>query len=168
MFERGGRLLPSTRRALVILPIWISVSLWMWLWWFNASTVGFKGLYLILTAAIFYEYAFLPTIFIYFLFRVKKPLRRIAQRNKKVALITLCVPSQESDDIIEQQLKAMVAVRYPHDSWILDEGNSKKVKRLARKYGVKYFSRRGINKYNQTLPPFKSKTKAGNVNAWLD
>src|SRR6185436_15243091 len=27
---------------------------------------------------------------------------------------------------------------------------------------------RGIRKYNQQTPPFKSKTKAGNVNAWLD
>jgi cellulose synthase (UDP-forming) len=45
-------------------------------------------------------------------------------------------------------------------------GYSTKV--TAKKYGVKHFSRKGIKKYNQPTPPFKEKTKAGNVNAWLN
>lgn len=74
----------------------------------------------------------------------------------------------ESLDIVENQLRAMAAITYPHDSWILDEGNDPAIKKMAARYGVKHFSRRGIEKYNQASPPFQAKTKAGNVNAWLD
>jgi cellulose synthase (UDP-forming) len=168
MRKRGGRLLPSTRRALIVLPLWTACLLWMWSWWFNTGRVGFLALFIPLTLALFYEFAMLPSIFLYFLFRAKYPARRVAPKGKKVALITLCVPSKESIDIIEGQLRAMAEVKYPHDSWVLDEGNDPEVKRLAKKLGVKYFSRKGIEKYNQPDAPFKAKTKAGNVNAWLE
>ncbi|HET7827382.1 MAG TPA: glycosyltransferase family 2 protein, partial [Candidatus Saccharimonadales bacterium] len=62
----------------------------------------------------------------------------------------------------------MAEIKYPHDSWILDESNSLEIKKLAKKYGVKHFSRHGISKYNQDVYPFMAKTKAGNVNAWID
>ncbi len=168
MFERGGRSLLSTRRVLLILPIWLATSVWMWSWWFSGQTIGFMPLYVLLTVAILYEYVILPSTFLYFVLKAKKPRRRKVLSGKKVALITLCVPSQESIDVVEQQLVAMTNVTYPHDSWILDEGNSKQIKKLAKKYGVKHFTRKGIKKYNQPDPPYKAKTKAGNVNAWLD
>ncbi len=166
--RRGGRLTPSTRRALLILPVWIGVSLWMWLWWLNAARVNFLPLFIPLTVALLYEFTVLPSLFLYFVFKAKTPPKKIAQKNLKVAAITLCVPNSESMEIIERQLDALTNITYPHDSWILDEGNSKEVKALAKKYKVKYFSRKGIAKYNQGVAPFKSKTKAGNVNAWID
>src|SRR6185437_16832226 len=91
-----------------------------------------------------------------------------APPHLRVALITLCVPDHESLDIIELQLQALMKVDYPHDSWILDEGNSAGVRSLAAKTGVHYFTRNGVPRFNQPGPPFKAKTKAGNVNAWLD
>ncbi len=158
----------SKRRALVVLPIWLLCLGWMWSWWLNPGRINFMPLFVPLTLALLYEFALLPTIFIYFVLRAKRPPRTIAPKGKKVAVITLCVPSQESIDIVERQLKSMVEITYPHDSWILDEGNSPQIKRLARSYGVNYFTRKGIRKYNQKTPPFKAKTKAGNVNAWLE
>jgi cellulose synthase (UDP-forming) len=83
-------------------------------------------------------------------------------------MITLCVPSHESIDVIERQLRALVAVRYPHDSWVLDEGGDAEVERIAHSLGVRYFTRRGVPRWNQPGPPFQARTKAGNVNAWLD
>jgi cellulose synthase (UDP-forming) len=83
-------------------------------------------------------------------------------------MITLCVPSHESASVIRDQLAALVGVSYPHDSWILDEGNSPEVRALAAEWGVRYFSRRGVALWNQKAPPFQRSTKAGNVNAWLD
>jgi cellulose synthase (UDP-forming) len=168
MLRRGGRMSPSTRRALLITPVWAFCTFWMWTWWINPVRVNYAPIYIPLTVALLYEFAILPTVFLYFVLRAKRPPRRIAPKGLKVAVITLCVPSKESLDIIERQLKAMAEIDYPHDSWILDEGNSKDVKRLAKQYGVKHFSRKGIKKYNQQLPPFKAKTKAGNVNAWLE
>jgi len=121
-----------------------------------------------MSVALFYEITILPSFYLFFLGKMRKPRHVSAPRKLRVAIITLCVPSSESIEVIERQLAAMVAVKYPHDCWILDEGNSVKVKALAKKYGVQHFSRRGIKKYNQPNPPFMAKTKAGNVNAWLD
>lgn len=159
--------MPSLRRALLILPVWIICVLWMWSWWLTADFMRFLPLYIPLTLALLYEFAVLPSIFLYFIIKAKRHTRRIAPKNKKVAVISLCVPSVESLDIVENQLRAMANITYPHDSWILDEGNSKAIKKLAKKYGVKHFSRKGIDAYNQDGPPFQKKTKAGNVNAWL-
>jgi len=168
MLKRGGRMMPSTRRALIILPIWITSLLWMWGWWLGSSYTRFWPLFIPLTLALLYEFALLPSSLLYFVFKAKRPQRRIAAKNQKVAVISLCVPAMESLDIVENQLQAMAAITYPHDSWILDEGNSPAIKALAKRYGVKHFSRRGIKAYNQPHPPFQMKTKAGNVNAWLD
>lgn len=165
---RGGRMSPSTRRALIISPVWAVCTLWMWAWWLNPARINFAPVYIALTLALLYEFALLPTTLLYFIFHAKNPPRRVAPKDRKVAVITLCVPSTESLDIIERQLKAMTEITYPHDNWILDEGNSKDVKKLAKLYGVKHFSRKGKKKYNQPVPPFKAKTKAGNVNAWLE
>lgn len=125
-------------------------------------------LYVLLSLALLYESFILPSLLLYYAMRARLPKVKRPEKNKKVAIITPCVPAQESLEIIEDQLKAMAAVRYPHESWILDEGNNKDVRRLAKKYGVKHFTRKGVKKYNQADYPFKSKTKAGNVNAWLN
>jgi cellulose synthase/poly-beta-1,6-N-acetylglucosamine synthase-like glycosyltransferase/beta-mannanase len=118
--------------------------------------------------ALLYEFLILPTTFLYFVLKAKLPKKRIAPKNKKVAVISLCVPAVESLDIVENQIRAMANIEYPHDSWILDEGNSPQIKAIADKYGVKHFSRKGVKAYNKSTPPFMKKTKAGNVNAWID
>ena len=47
MFKRGGRIASSTRRALIILPIWTSSLVWMWTPWLavnaNYSAVRSSG-----------------------------------------------------------------------------------------------------------------------------
>lgn len=86
----------------------------------------------------------------------------------KAALVTCFVPSKEPLEMLETTLEAMVKVSYPHDSWVLDEGNDPQVKAIAEKLGVKHFSRMGIEKYNQDKGIFRAKTKAGNHNAWRD
>ena len=168
MFKRGGRSESTRRRALFILPIWTAFMIWMWSWWLQSGRAEFLPIFVPLTFAMLYEFVILPALFLYFILKAKEPGRRVAQKNLKVAMISPCIPAKESLEIIEAQLIAMKAVEYPHDSWILDEGGSKKVKKLAKKHGVLYFSRKGIKKYNQLDAPFKKKTKAGNVNAWLD
>lgn len=161
-------MLPSTQRALLVLPAWILSAVWMWTWWCAQAGTGQLTLYISLTAALFYEYTIIPGALLYFMLTAKLPMKRRAPNGKKVAVITPCVPAQESLDVIERQLKAMADITYPHDSWILDEGGNKDIHKLARKYGVRYFSRKGVAKYNQAVYPFKAKTKAGNINAWLD
>lgn len=165
--KRGGRK-PSTQRALIIIPVWIVSTVWLWVWCFSIIKTDNNILFYFLAVALLYENFLIPLIVAYYIFRIKLPSSRRPEKNKKVAMITLCVPSYESIEIIEQQMHAMKAVTYPHDSWILDEENNPIVKKLARKYKVKYFTRRGNRKYNRGNFPFKAKCKAGNVNAWLD
>lgn len=158
----------AKKRAVVALLFWSASLIWVWSWWFANGRAELMWLYIPLSAALFYEFAFLPSAFLFFVLISKNPPRRQTLLNKKVALVTPCVPSQESMEVIERQLKAMSEVEYPHDSWILDESGNKNLKKIAKKYGVKYFTRKKVVKYNQADYPFKAKTKAGNVNAWLE
>ncbi len=125
-------------------------------------------MYWAFTAAFAYEASLLPTAYLYFVAHMRTPIAIPAPTMLRVALITLCVPDKESIEIVERQLQALTQVRYPHDSWVLDEGNSAAIRAVAARYGVRYFTRGGIARYNERTPPFKAKTKAGNVNAWLD
>lgn len=86
----------------------------------------------------------------------------------RVAFITCFVPGKEPIDMLETTLRAMLETRYPHDTWVLDEGNDPDVIRLCRRLGVHHFSRNGVERYNQPSGPFLARTKAGNHNAWRD
>ncbi|MCU0314146.1 MAG: glycosyltransferase [Solirubrobacteraceae bacterium] len=148
--------------------LWLAVTIGFWAWWLAPSQVGTPVLYAIATACLAYLTTFLPSFYWFFVARMRRPVHQAPSAGRRVAMITLCVPSMESLDVIEAQLKALRAVRYPHDSWILDEGDDPDVRRLAAAHGVRYFTRKDIPRWNEPRPPFQAKTKAGNVNAWLD
>jgi len=148
--------------------LWLTVNLAFWGWWLHQTDRSNPCLYWAETIALFYQTTLLPTVFWRFVRKMKRPVEVEPAAGMRVALITLCVPSSESLDVIEGQLVALGNVDYPHDSWVLDEGGSDDVRALAEKHGVSYFTRRGIDDWNQPAPPFQAKTKAGNVNAWLD
>lgn len=99
---------------------------------------------------------------------IMTPYDKKPQEGMRVAFLTAFVPGNEPYSILEKTLPAMVANYYEHDTWVLDEGNDPIVKEICKKYGVKHFSRKGIEKYNQDHGEFKAKTKGGNYNAWFD
>ncbi len=86
----------------------------------------------------------------------------------RVAFITTFVPSSEPLDMLRTTLPAMLAVDYPHDTWVLDEGGVDEVRELCDELGVHYFSRSGVRRYNLVAGPYTAKTKGGNHNAWYD
>lgn len=98
---------------------------------------------------------------------VKIPLSTLPKDGLRVAYLTAFVPGSEPYNILEDTLKAMVAVTYPHDTWLLDEGNDDEAKRICAQYGVHHYSRKGIDKFNATSGKFIKKTKGGNYNSWL-
>jgi cellulose synthase (UDP-forming) len=147
--------------------LWLAVNVDFWTWWLGHRAHATSSLYWVETLALFYQTTLLPTVFWRFVARMRRPVEVPARADMRVAMITLCVPTHESLDVIEAQLDALRNVTYPHDSWILDEGGSAEVRRLAAMYGVRYFSRKGVEWFNQPTPPFQAATKAGNVNAWL-
>jgi len=153
---------------ILLVGLWIAANLIFWSWWLQPARVGVGWMYALFTLAWAYEATFLPSMYLFFVGRMRRPCATPAPDGVTVALITLCLPSQETIDVIEAQLEALVAVTYPHDSWVLDEGNDYRVRQAAERLGLRYFTRKGVDRYNQSGPPFAAKTKAGNVNAWLD
>ena len=84
----------------------------------------------------------------------------------KVAFITTFVPGTEGLDLLERTLPAILRTDYPHDTWLLDEGNDPGARALCESLGVHYFTRSGLREYNLVAGPFTAKTKGGNHNAW--
>jgi cellulose synthase (UDP-forming) len=86
----------------------------------------------------------------------------------RVAFITTFVPASESLGMLRQNLASILMADYPHDTWVLDEGNDPAVRAMCTLLGVKYFSRGGVASYNTARGRFMAKSKAGNHNAWYD
>ena len=162
--------LSSDQRAVywVLTLVWLVVVARFWTWWLRPENHGALGLYLAATVPLAYLTTVLPSFYWFFVARMRRPVHIVPAPGRRVAMITLCVPSHESLDVIAAQLEALTRVRYPHDSWVLDEGGDPDVEALAAEYGIRYFTRKGRPAWNQPGPPFQAKTKAGNVNAWLD
>jgi len=144
--------------------LWAFVVVSFWVWWLTPARRGALGLYLPATLALAYLTTVLPSLYWLFVARMRRPVYIAPAPGLRVAMVTLCVPSHEAFEVIEGQLLALTRVSYPHDSWVLDEGGDPQVERLARRLGVRYFTRSGMPRYNQPSPPFQAKTKAGNVN----
>jgi hypothetical protein len=102
--------------------LWLAVNLGFWGWWLHQTEHSTPWLYWAETIALFYQTTLLPTVFWRFVRKMKRPVEIEPPADVRVAMITLCVPSSESLEVIEGQLVALRNVDYPHDSWILDEG----------------------------------------------
>jgi cellulose synthase (UDP-forming) len=89
-------------------------------------------------------------------------------RGLRVAFITTFVPSSEPLEMLRRTLASMVVADYPHDTWVLDEGNDPGARALCELLGVKHFSRNGRECYNRPRGRFLAKSKAGNHNAWYE
>jgi cellulose synthase (UDP-forming) len=167
---RDERVLSGVQRAehAAVGVLWLFVVVSFWRWWLAPAQRGAVGLYLPATVTLGYLTTVLPSLFWLFVGRMRRPVHVPPAPGRRVALITLCVPSHETFDVIARQLRALTLVSYPHDCWVLDEGADPQVEQLARELGVRYFTRNGLPRYNQPVPPFQARTKAGNVNAWLD
>jgi cellulose synthase (UDP-forming) len=148
--------------------LWALVNVRFWSWWLGPEARTASWLYWLASAALLYHSSALPSMYWFFVGRMRVPRHVAPQAGLRVAMITLCVPSSESLGVIDGQLRALAQVRHPHDSWVLDEGDDPAVRALAHKHGVHYFTRRGVERWNEAGPPFQRATKAGNVNAWLD
>ncbi|MBI2601394.1 glycosyltransferase [Candidatus Daviesbacteria bacterium] len=147
------------------------------IWWFLPSHIpnnfsGFSHIFDIiiftLLSYIVWHQLIMEMVTWYLSFTMKIPKPLVPQAGLRVAFLTAFVPGKESYEMLAQTLKAMTEVDYPHDTWLLDEGDDLYAKAICYRYGVKHFSRKGTEKYNQPEGKFKAKTKGGNYNAWFD
>jgi cellulose synthase/poly-beta-1,6-N-acetylglucosamine synthase-like glycosyltransferase len=100
----------------------------------------------------------------------RNPVPVHPEAGSRVAFVTTIVPSKEPISIVRRTLTAAREIRHDGtlDVWLLDEGNDPAVQEMCDELGVCHFSRKGVEAYNQQSGPFKTKTKHGNYNSWLD
>jgi cellulose synthase (UDP-forming) len=98
---------------------------------------------------------------------MKRPRAVPARAGWKVAVVTTFVPGIETLELLEHTVKALVALDYPHDTWVLDEGDDDRVKQLCAAVGAIHFSRKHYPHYQTDVGIFRKASKHGNYNAWL-
>jgi cellulose synthase (UDP-forming) len=96
-----------------------------------------------------------------------RPKRMATQSEWKVGVVTTFVPDAEPLDMLEETLEALVALDYPHDTWVLDEADDVRVQALCLTVGAQHFSRRKFQSYQSENGTFQSRSRHGNYNAWL-
>jgi hypothetical protein len=99
---------------------------------------------------------------------MKRPRPMAARPGWKVGVATTFVPGAESLEMLEETVRALVAMDYPHDTWVLDEGDDESVKALCLRLGTFHFSRKARPAYHAPGGVFQSRSKHGNYNAWFD
>ena len=162
----------------IIMLIGIGLTVIFGVWWFQSGHIphNFQGnahvfdvlLFALLSYVVWYQIIY--EIFSWYIAGFMKRPEPAASPalNLKVALLTAFVPGKEPYDMLEHSLEAMIAVDYPHDTWVLDEGDDAIVKDICQKLGVRHYSRKNSIIYNAPEGAFKRKTKAGNYNSWFD
>lgn len=161
--------------ALLIIGLILTVGFGVW--WFQPSHIpdNFKGIFHVLDFSLFcllsyiVWYQIINELFAWDVaLNMRHPKHIEPKSGLKVAFLTAFVPGSEPYDILEKTLKAMSECNYPHDTWLLDEGNDEFAKSLCEKYGVKHYTRNGIPEYNLSVGPYRAKTKGGNYNSWYN
>jgi cellulose synthase (UDP-forming) len=72
----------------------------------------------------------------------------------KIFKVDVFLPTyNEPTDLVEKTLKAVTEIKYPHTTYLIDDGNKIAYKELAEKYNVNYIARGNNDKH-----------KAGNIN----
>jgi cellulose synthase/poly-beta-1,6-N-acetylglucosamine synthase-like glycosyltransferase len=104
----------------------------------------------------------------FLLLAMRRPRPLAPSEGLRVAVVTTCVPGAEPCEMLVESLAALVAIGYPHDTWLLDEGGDPEIARICDRLGVHYFSRRGRPEYRTATGRFQAGSKHGNYNAWLD
>jgi glycosyl transferase family 2 len=97
---------------------------------------------------------------------MREPVHLEPPEGLKVAVVTTFVPESEPLEMLEETLDALVALEYPHETWVLDEGDDVTVRGLCERLGVRHFSRRS-RPVRSPSPLFALRTKHGNYNSWL-
>jgi glycosyl transferase family 2 len=98
---------------------------------------------------------------------MRRPVPMEAPPGLRVGVATTFVPSAEPLEMLSETVAGLVAMDYPHDTWVLDEGDDPAVKELCARLGARHFSRAGRREYQTDSGTFERRSKHGNYNAWL-
>jgi cellulose synthase (UDP-forming) len=135
-------------------------------WFSRGDLLTHPGSFLLLTFIVSFKMANSLARW-YILPFMKRPRAMVPRNGLKVAVVTTIVPDAESLEMLEETVRALVALDYPHDTWVLDEGDDEEVKALCQRAGAQHFSRKNLPHYQTDGGTFKARSKHGNYNAWL-
>ncbi len=135
--------------------------------WFSfGDWLTHPGTFLVLTFIVFFRIANHQVRWFTLPFMTRP--RTIAPREGlKVAVVTTMVPGAEPLEMLDETVRALVALDYPHDTWVLDEGDDEEVRALCRRSGARHFSRKSLPHFQADSGAFKVHSKHGNYNAWF-
>ncbi|QNF32341.1 glycosyltransferase [Adhaeribacter swui] len=143
------------KRELFILKILIGgglISLAVFAAWLvKSEQIGYFPLYLLLVLSLGYKMVRVLHEWYHYWGMKTTPLPK-STRTWTVDMLTTAVPG-EPFDMIERTLKAMKAVRYPHTTYLCDEGNDPALIKLCQELDVVHVTR-----------TVKVNAKAGNIN----
>lgn len=139
----------TTIRAMIVLGL-VTLGIFLY-WFFDEDHVGYAPLYWMLTTALGFK--LLRTLHEwYHYFNVSKPLRPELKTDFTVDIFTTSYPGEPHSMIIDT-LSAIQQIRYPHTTYLCDEGDDSHLKEACRRLGVIHVTRTD-----------KKDAKAGNVN----
>ncbi|MBD3321007.1 MAG: glycosyltransferase [Chitinivibrionales bacterium] len=98
--------------------------------------------YLFLTFALFFGLYRSLADWLYLLF-MKTPVHKEPASGVTVDVFTTAMPG-EPYEMFEKTLAAIAAIRYPHESYLLDGGNDPALKALCERLGIHHLDCRGI------------------------
>jgi cellulose synthase/poly-beta-1,6-N-acetylglucosamine synthase-like glycosyltransferase len=145
-----------------------------------AATLAFTAAWVTTPHIAAYPAAFiLATLLVYFhvaswvarwlgMAAMRRPRPMEPEPGLRVAAVTTFVPGAEPVAMLENTLRAMMAMEYPHDCWVLDEGDDPNLRELCSTLGVRHFTRQHEPRYQEHGGRFARRSKHGNHNAWLD
>jgi cellulose synthase (UDP-forming) len=156
------------RVVFVLLTLWLFASIALFaVYWVTLPDIGAHPLlYIVASAGVVYLIGVWVAPWLS-LARMRRPVPMPPQPGLRVAVVTTFVPDDESLALLEHSLTELVALEYPHDTWVLDEGDVPAVRALCARLGARHFTRRGRPEYQEEHGRFAARTKFGNLNAWL-
>src|SRR3990172_3901421 len=86
---------------------------------------------------------------------MRKPRERPPTPGWSIAVATTFVPGAEPLGMLEETVTALAALAYPHDTWVLDEGDDEEVKALCRRLGAFHFTPQNLPRYHTESGPFE-------------
>jgi cellulose synthase (UDP-forming) len=143
------------KKAILILVIlgFIS-SLYYFTWWFEENR--FQNLVVAFGFICVLFYIITQVYFLWYIFLHSKFPER--QKYSRTFSVDVILPTyNEPEWLVEKACNAMVNIKYPHKTYLIDDGNKPAYRKIAERNGAIYFTRKDKKDY-----------KAGNINNILE
>ncbi len=142
-------------RVYVVITFALGLNYILWRWFFSLNWTNW---WIAVPLVIAETYNFIDVLFFGFTIWRADPKITIHPPRDGISVDVFITTYNEPIDLVIATAKAAKAIRYPHTTWILDDGARKEMRSAAEEIGVGYITR-GANWANQPLH-----AKAGNLN----